>query len=83
MRGRVFTLHTCLSRARCLEVALFAVFAAAVFPASAQQESREREALRRTQQMISRLQQDNAGLQREKAELEQKLAAAEAELKKA
>lgn len=50
-------------------------------PARAQ--DRERESLRRAQQMISRLQQDNAAPQREKAELEQKLKAAEEELRNA
>jgi predicted nucleic acid-binding Zn-ribbon protein len=57
------------------------VLAVALAPAHAQ--DREREALRRAQQMISRLQQDNAALQREKAELEQRASAAEAELKAA
>jgi chromosome segregation ATPase len=65
-----------------LNVALLAVLSAAILPAFAQQQAREREALRRAQQMISRLQQENAGLQREKTELEGKLGAAEAALKK-
>ena len=57
--------------------------AVAIATPLAHAQDRERESLRRAQQMISRLQQDNAGLQREKAELEQKLKAADEELKNA
>jgi predicted nucleic acid-binding Zn-ribbon protein len=81
VRRRVPVRYAGVRRSRSLGLVLLIVYLAIVLPASAQQD-REREALRRAQQMVSRLQQDNAGLQREKAELEQKLAAAEAELKK-
>ena len=51
-------------------------------PAHAQQEDRERAALRRMQQQNARLQQENAALQRDKADLDQKLKAAQDELAK-
>lgn len=61
----------------------FLVFVLAVtLPTFAQQPSREREALRRSQQQAAKLQQDNAALQREKTETEAKLKSAEAELGK-
>jgi len=50
--------------------------------ASAQEPSREREALRRAQQQVSKLQQQNAELEREKVEQDQKLKAAEAGIAK-
>ena len=61
---------------------LLASLIAVVPPALAQQPSREREALRRSQQQAGKLQLDNAALQREKTETEAKLKAAEAELGK-
>jgi septal ring factor EnvC (AmiA/AmiB activator) len=56
----------------------------ALFPAlsHAQQQNREREAIRRMQQQLSKTQTDLAAAQREKGEIEQKLKAAEAELAK-
>ena len=74
MRGRLAPIAYCL-----LPIALLL----AASPTGAQDtKSREREALRRSQQQVSKLQQDNAALQREKAELEAKLKAAEGELSK-
>ena len=51
--------------------------AVALTIAAAHLQDREREALRRAQQMIGKLQQDTAALQREKVELERKLKAAD------
>ena len=59
-------------------VVLFAPCAAS----HAQQESKEREAMRRMQQQLSKAQSDVAAAQREKGELEQKVKATEAELAK-
>ena len=63
-------------------IALLASLVSLTLPAVAQQPSREREALRRSQQQAAKLQQDNAALQREKTESEAKLKAAETELGK-
>ena len=49
----------------------------------AQQDSREREAIRRMRQQIGRLEQDNVALQREKSELEAQLKAVQTEVARA
>jgi chromosome segregation ATPase len=63
-------------------IVLLASLVSSTVPASSQQPSREREALRRSQQQAAKLQQDNAALQREKTETEAKLKSAEVELGK-
>ena len=80
MRGEI---ARWLSAGRCAAVVAALLSGVAVVPAQAQEESREREALRRIQQQFVKLQEENSRLREENARLQATSSETEKNLKAA